>query len=112
MRINTAPVARGFHGKYDGASHEYKVFECADDVVSLFIPRAVDHDILPGDDHKQIQINPPAEDDRDIHVTVQGPAAIAEFVRQDCECSDHGDRVQEENNVANKWNWNTPLLVG
>src|SRR6266852_1051024 len=59
----------------------------------------------------RIQVYTPAQQEGEIHIAIQHPAVIAPFLRLYCESSDQGNRMQEENNVADKGIGNSRMLI-
>ncbi len=102
MRVDAAPSAGRLRGQHNGASHEDKILEGANNVVGLIVSRVIDRDGLPGNHGKQIQVNPPAQQEGEIYIAVQRPAAVVLFVRLHRERGDHGECAQEENKVPDK----------
>src|SRR5271167_3843339 len=107
MGVDFAPGPLGAAQQNGEAYREHDILDSGQMIVAEPVVRDIGRDVLPGNDDKQIEINPPDEDERKIEVADVEVHIVAAVVGTQSERPHHRYRVKEQYHIAKKRVWNS-----
>ena len=98
--VDFAPGSPGLPEQRGQAGEQNQVFAIVKIIEGAAVVGHIGHHKLPGNHKEKIEIDPPAEQQGEIHHPEGKAALAARLVRRESQCRDHRDGVQKEDGIA------------
>ena len=102
MRVHLAPGAFRARHQHREPYDQHHVFSRGQVIVTQAVGQNVGGEVLPGNDHEQVEVNPPDQKQREVHIAGMDVEVVTLIVGLQRQRADHGNWVQEQNHVTDK----------